>query len=103
MQSRQRGPARPISKAFRFEPLCLACAPELTRGAHMSLSDLASLGSFVSGAAVLASLVFLFFQMRQMTEQVRQTERNQRATINQERIAQYSDRLLRWSEPSLAR
>ena len=69
----------------------------------MSLSDLASLGSFVSGLAVLASLVFLFFQMRQMTEQVRQSERNQRATINQGRIAQYSDRLLRWSEPSLAR
>ena len=36
----------------------------------MSLSDLASLGSFVSGAAVLASLVFLFFQTRQMTSRV---------------------------------
>src|SRR5262249_9711593 len=61
------------------------------------------LGGFVSGVAVLASLVFLFLQMRQMTEQVRQTEKNQRATINQGRIAQSSDRLLRWSEPSLAR
>lgn len=49
----------------------------------MSLSDLASLGSFVSGLAVLVSLVFLFFQMRQMTEQVRQTERNQQALIRQ--------------------
>src|SRR5262249_46425204 len=49
----------------------------------MSLSDLAALGSFVSGVAVLASLVFLFFQMRQMTEQVRQTEKNQRSIINQ--------------------
>src|SRR5512135_2576923 len=49
----------------------------------MSLSDLASLGSFVSGVAVLASLVFLFFQVRQMTEQVRQSERNQQALIAQ--------------------
>src|SRR5215469_12946597 len=53
----------------------------------MSLSDLASLGSFVSGAAVLASLVFLFFQMRQMTEQVRQAEKSQRALMQQGRAA----------------
>ena len=33
----------------------------------MSLSDLASLGSFVSGAAVLASLIFLTVQVRQNT------------------------------------
>lgn len=32
----------------------------------MSRSDLASLGSFVSGFAVLVSLVFLYFQLRQM-------------------------------------
>jgi flagellar biosynthesis/type III secretory pathway M-ring protein FliF/YscJ len=51
----------------------------------MSLSDLAALGSFISGVAVLASLVFLFFQMRQMTEQVRQSERNQRALMQQGR------------------
>ena len=31
----------------------------------MSLSDLASLGSFVSGFAVLASLIFVGFQLRQ--------------------------------------
>src|SRR5215472_16155920 len=51
----------------------------------MSLSDLASLGSFVSGIAVLASLVLLFFQMRQMTEQVKQSERNQQAAVQQAR------------------
>jgi hypothetical protein len=49
----------------------------------MSLSDLASLGSFVSGAAVLISLIFLYFQLRQMNAQVRQTEKNQQALIIQ--------------------
>jgi hypothetical protein len=47
----------------------------------MTLTDLASLGSFVSGVAVLVSLVFVYFQMRQMTEQMRQTDKNQRAAI----------------------
>ena len=37
----------------------------------MSLSDLASLGSFVSGVAILVSLIFLTVQMRQNTEAVR--------------------------------
>ena len=64
----------------------------------MSLSDLASLGSFVSGAAVLASLVFLFFQMRQMTEQVRQAEKNQQAAIRQGRAAILVDMNLRVAE-----
>ncbi|MEZ5559766.1 MAG: hypothetical protein R3E86_14640 [Pseudomonadales bacterium] len=49
----------------------------------MSLSDLANLGEFVSSIAVLGSLVFLFFQMRQMTVQMRQSEMNQRSLINQ--------------------
>jgi hypothetical protein len=53
----------------------------------MSLSDLASVGSFVSGAAVLASLVFLYFQVGQVNAQVRQTERNQRAMLQQGRAA----------------
>jgi len=42
----------------------------------MSLSDLASIGSFVSGLAVIATLLFLVVQ-------IRQTEKNQRALINQ--------------------
>ena len=46
----------------------------------MSLSDLASIGSFVSGIAVLISLIYL-------AQQVRQAERNQRALINQGRSA----------------
>jgi hypothetical protein len=49
----------------------------------MSLSDLASLGSFISGLAVLVSLIFLYFQLRQVNQQVRQAEINQRAFMNQ--------------------
>lgn len=49
----------------------------------MSLTDLADLGEFISSIAVLGSLGFLFFQMRQMTGQMRQSEINQRSLINQ--------------------
>ena len=49
----------------------------------MTLADLAALGSFVSGFAVLVSLVFLYFQLRQLNAQVLQGERNQRALLNQ--------------------
>jgi len=37
----------------------------------MSLSDLAALGSFISGVAVVVTLVFLLLQMRQNTQAVR--------------------------------
>src|SRR5262245_52134940 len=61
----------------------------------MSLSDLASLGSFVSGAAVLASLVFLFLQMRQMTQ-------NQRALMHQGMTSRVTE-VSRWiAEPHMA-
>jgi hypothetical protein len=45
----------------------------------MTLSDIAALGSLVSSLAVLVSLLFLYFQ-------IRQTERNQRAAISQAAI-----------------
>ena len=68
----------------------------------MSLSDLASLGSFVSGVAVLVSLVFLYFQLRQVNDQVRQTEKNQQASIRQARSTRAVDITLRVAtEPSL--
>jgi len=51
----------------------------------MTLSDLAALGSFVSGVAILVSLVFLYFQLRQVYAQIRLAERNQQATIQQDR------------------
>jgi hypothetical protein len=57
----------------------------------MSLSDLASLGSFVSGLAVLASLVFLYFQIKQLSAQAKQSEKNQQAAIRQARITRIFD------------
>lgn len=42
-----------------------------TKGEYMSLSDLAALGSFVSGIAVVVSFVFLAIQLRQNTQAVR--------------------------------
>jgi hypothetical protein len=67
----------------------------------MSLSDLASLGSFISGIAVLASLVFLYFQVRQVNAQVLQTERNQRALMQQGRAERVADHAMRMAEPAL--
>jgi hypothetical protein len=69
----------------------------------MSLSDLASIGSFVSGAAVLASLVFLYIQLRQLRAQLAQAEVNQRAMINEAYTTRLGD-YLRWmAEPSNSR
>ena len=60
----------------------------------MSLSDLASLGSFVSGIAVVASLIYL-------TLQVRQAERNQRVLVQQARAARVSDLMFHLADPAL--
>jgi hypothetical protein len=57
----------------------------------MALSDLASIGGFVSGVSVLISLIYL-------SVQVRQAERNQRAIIQQGRAARATDTLLRIAE-----
>ncbi|MBI3678055.1 MAG: hypothetical protein HY243_15710 [Proteobacteria bacterium] len=57
----------------------------------MSLTDLASLGSFVSGAAVLVSLVYLSLQIRQSTK-------HSQALIQQGRAARISDTSLRLAE-----
>ncbi|MBS0278607.1 MAG: hypothetical protein JSR81_13385 [Proteobacteria bacterium] len=61
----------------------------------MNLSNLAALGSFVSGLAVLVSLILLWFQLRQMNEQVRQSEKNQRAAIRQAHSARVSEIFMR--------
>src|SRR5215471_9189302 len=68
----------------------------------MSLSDLASLGSFVSGFAVLVSLVFLYFQLRQLSEQGRQSARNQKALIQSSRAARITDLILRRADHAVA-
>ncbi len=68
----------------------------------MSLSDLASLGSFVSGLAVLVSLVFLYFQLRQINAQVTQAERNQLAATRAVRTSRIVEIMIGTAEPSLA-
>ena len=61
----------------------------------MSLADLASLGSFVSGFAVLISLVYLSLQ-------VRQTKRNQQIAIRHSRVSRTVDLHLALADPAVA-
>ena len=61
----------------------------------MSLSDLASLGSFVSGVAVLISLIYLALQ-------VRQTERNQQISIRHSRVSRTVELHLALAEAAVA-
>jgi hypothetical protein len=61
----------------------------------MTLSDLASIGSLVSGMAVLVSLVYLSLQ-------VKQAERNQQASIRSERTSRIIDLFTGSSELSIA-
>lgn len=61
----------------------------------MSLTDLASLGSFVSAIAVLISLIYLSLQ-------VKLAERNQQASIRATRVTRIVDIMMGVTEPSLA-
>jgi hypothetical protein len=61
----------------------------------MSLSDLASIGSLVSGVAVLGSLIYLALQ-------IRQTDRNQQASIRHSRVTRVVDMLLTRADPCVA-
>jgi hypothetical protein len=68
----------------------------------MLLSELAEIGSFISGVAILSSLIFLYFQLRQINHQVKQAEKNQQSAIRQGRAARTVGMLMRGAEPSLA-
>lgn len=61
----------------------------------MSFSDIASLGSLISGVAVLISLVYLALQ-------VRQAEKNQRAALNQGTVDRLANLILTLSQPAFA-
>ena len=61
----------------------------------MSLSDLAAVGSFVSGIAVVFSFVFLALQ-------IRQSNRNQKSLMQQGRSARNVDILLKMADPSVS-
>jgi hypothetical protein len=62
----------------------------------MSLSNLAALGSFVSGIAVVVSFVFL-------AAQIRQANRNQRSQMQQGRSGRLVEILLRMTDPEMSR
>jgi hypothetical protein len=68
----------------------------------MSLSDLASLGSFISGLAVLVSLIFLYFQLREMNQQSRHAERVQQAASRQQRADRIASNGIAVTDPSVA-
>ena len=61
----------------------------------MTLSDLASIGSFVSGVAVVVSLVYLALQ-------VRHSERTQRALMHQARAERIINASLASMQPEIA-
>ena len=61
----------------------------------MSLSELAALGSFISGVAVVVSFIFLAFQ-------IRQSNRNQRSLMQQGRTERNVNILLKVTEPYLS-
>jgi hypothetical protein len=72
------------------------------KGTEMSLSDLASLGSVVSGFALVASLVFLALQLGDIRRLMRQTERNQWSSISQGRSSRSVEGILRVCDASMA-
>jgi hypothetical protein len=61
----------------------------------MSLSDLAAIGTFVSGIAVVFSFVFLALQMRQ-------ANLNQRSLMQQGRTGRTIDVLMRLTDPHMS-
>ncbi|HUO89216.1 MAG TPA: hypothetical protein VMU08_08575 [Rhizomicrobium sp.] len=67
----------------------------------MTLADIASLSSAISGVAVVASLAFLYFQVRQVGEQVKLAEKNQQAAIRQGRTNRIVEMMLAQMEPSI--
>lgn len=60
----------------------------------MSLPDLAAIGNFVSGIAVVVTLIVLLFQ-------IRQTNKHQKAIVQQNRVTRSADFILRGSAPGL--
>lgn len=61
----------------------------------MSLSDLAAVGSLISGVAVFLSFVFLALQLRQ-------ANRNQRSLMQQARTGRNVEILLKMTEPGMS-
>jgi len=62
----------------------------------MTLLDLASIGNFVGGIAVLATLLFLTLQIRQSTKHQKALLQQGRAMRNVELTVQFSDPEIAW-------
>lgn len=62
----------------------------------MSLSDMAAIGSLISGVAVFLSFAFLALQLRQ-------ANRNQRSLMQQARTGRNVEILLRMTEPGMSK
>src|SRR5580698_11175271 len=69
----------------------------------MSISELAALGSLVSGVAVLISLILLYFQLRQLTAQVRQAEQYQQTLVKQARTSRVMEVNARLADADFAK
>jgi len=78
----------PISQLLRWGGKSLFGLRQFSGSTLMSLSDLASLGSFISGIAVLFSFVFLALQIRQNASNQRAIIHNERARLVQDLTVQ---------------
>lgn len=68
----------------------------------MNLADLSSIGSFISGIAVLTSLIILWFQLRQIGRQIQQAEKNQQSQIPRARTQRLIAINLTMAAPQMA-
>jgi hypothetical protein len=68
----------------------------------MSISDLAAIGSLVSGLAVLISIILLYYQLRQLTAQVRQAEQYQQTLVKQARTSRVMEVNARLADANFA-
>ncbi|MBY0568795.1 MAG: hypothetical protein K2P70_15875 [Hyphomonadaceae bacterium] len=75
----------------------MTASRQISRGRKVTLSDLAAIGNFIGGVAVVVSFVFLAFQLRQNTHNQRTSIAIQRTALTQElSISTISDNLEIW-------
>jgi hypothetical protein len=65
----------------------------------MSLSELAEIGSLISGVSIMTSVILLYFQLRQINRQVKQTQKNQQSAIRQGRATRTVGIVLTGTQP----
>ena len=65
----------------------------------MSLSELAEIGSLISGVSIMTSVIFLYYQLRQINRQVKQTQKNQQSANRQGRATRTVGIVLTGTQP----